>query len=78
MLQKCSIKYKPKNAEIEFKSELVKMKLFSIFGLATVAIATTVDEGFDYDSLGLKKPNKGSDEPTEADKVIHTRPTHSP
>ena len=61
-----------------FQSELVKMKLFSIFGLATVAIATTVDEGFDYDSLGLKKPNKGSDEPTEADKVIHTRPTHSP
>ena len=53
------------------------MKLFSIFGLATVAIATTVDEGFDYDSLGLKKPNKGSDEPTDTDKVIHIRPTHS-
>ena len=50
----------------------------SIFGLAAVAIATTVDEGFDYDSLGLKKPNKGSDEPADADKVIHTRPTHSP
>ena len=61
-----------------FQSELVKMKLFSIFGLATVAIATTVDEGFDYDSLGLKKPNKGSDEPADADKVIHLRPTHSP
>ena len=54
------------------------MKLFSIFGLATVAIATTVDEGFDYDSLGLKKTNKGSDEPADADKVIDIRPIHSP
>ena len=71
-------KIQAKKRRNRIQSELVKMKLFSIFGLAAVAIATTVDEGFDYDSLGLKKPNKGSYEPTEADKVIHIRPTHSP
>ena len=71
-------KIQAKKRRNRIQSELVKMKLFSIFGLATVAIATTVDEGFDYDLLGLKKPNKGSDEPTDADKVIHIRPTSSP
>ena len=71
-------KIQAKKRRNRIQSELVKMKLFSIFGLATVAIATTVDEGFDYDSLGLKKPNKGSDEPTDADKVNHIWPTHSP
>ena len=41
------------------------MKLFGIFALAAVAVAD-----FDYDSLGLKKPNKGSDAPAAVDKVI--------
>ena len=40
------------------------MKLFGIFALAAVVVAD-----FDYDSLGLKKPNKGSDAPA-VDKVI--------
>lgn len=41
------------------------MKLFGIFALAAVAVAD-----FDYDSLGLKKPNKGNDAPAAVDKVI--------
>ena len=40
------------------------MKLFGIFALAAVVVAD-----FDYDSLGLKKPNKGSDA-AAVDKVI--------
>ena len=41
------------------------MKLFGIFALAAVVVAD-----FDYDSLGLKKPNKGNDAPATVDKVI--------
>ena len=42
------------------------MKLFGIFALAAVAVAE-----LDYDSLGLKKPNKGRDDaPADVDKVI--------
>ena len=41
------------------------MKLFGIFALAAVAVAD-----FDYDSLGLKKPNKGNAAPAAVDKVI--------
>ena len=44
------------------KSEFLKMKLFGIFALAAVVVAD-----LDYDSLGLKKPNKGSS--AEVDKV---------
>ena len=44
------------------------MKLFGIFALAAVVVAD-----FDYDSLGLKKPNKGSSDaaPAAVDKVIY-------
>ena len=71
MFYKIQIKKLKKRIRSEL-SQIVKMRLFSIFGFASVAVATNVDEGFDYDSLGLKKPNKGNDagsEPAEVDKV---------
>ena len=41
-----------------------KMKLFSVFAFVAVASA------LDYDSIGLKKPNKGQSAAAPVDKVM--------